>query len=200
MAVRGVDIVAFGIPRPGKEPGDGQEPFLFAVSIHNGLSLLAKKDANAFVPGIDDLIFGNAAEGLESMAVKMARGRQAVADLVAYGAADKDGDEQAKEAALSRFRDNEAFLGYAYFDDPKEIVPPVKTSYYAFHFMVYAGGLLPVFFLVMTVAAFRDGLVERRPCCASVSPPFLSPIWPRSWVGSSPSWAVSPGPSRICCR
>ena len=53
---KGADIVALGILTSGKKVGDGQPPFAFEVSIPKGLSLLARRELNAFVPGIKDLV------------------------------------------------------------------------------------------------------------------------------------------------
>ena len=145
---KGADIVALGILTSGKKVGDGQEPFAFEVSIPKGLSLLAKRELNAFVPGIKDLVYGNEAEGIMPVAEKMAKGKAAIADLAAIQKAKKDGDEQAKAAAIERFKVNQDYLGFGYLDTPEETVPPVATTYYSFHVMVYFG----TFFLLLTPA------------------------------------------------
>ena len=81
---RGAGIVAFGVLNSGKKLGDGQDPFAFEISIPKGLSLLAKRELNAFVPGIKDLVYGNETEGIMSVAEKIEKGKAAVADLAAY--------------------------------------------------------------------------------------------------------------------
>jgi cytochrome d ubiquinol oxidase subunit I len=159
---KGAGIVAFGIPTPGKRVNDDKDPFLFEVSIPKGLSLLAKRDGNAFVPGVKDLVYGNEAEGIEPMAAKIAKGKSAIADLTAYKAADKSGDTQAKAEALTRFNVNQDYLGYGYLDAPEEAVPPVHTVYYSFHYMIYAGSFLILFLLLVTWAAMKDTLVEQK--------------------------------------
>ena len=55
----GAGLVAFGILNPQKQaPDDGVDPFLMRIEIPKMLSLLGERDANAFVPGINDLLDG----------------------------------------------------------------------------------------------------------------------------------------------
>ncbi|MDK9705531.1 MAG: cytochrome ubiquinol oxidase subunit I [Desulforhopalus sp.] len=159
---KGADIVAFGVLNSGKKVGDNTDPFAFEVSIPKGLSLLAKRDMNAFVPGIDDLVYGNKPEGIMPVAEKIAKGKEAITDLAAYKAAGKAGDEQAKAAALQRFKVNQEYLGFGYLSSPEEAVPPVASVYYSFHFMVYVGSGLILFFLLMLWAAMKDRLSEKK--------------------------------------
>ena len=60
----GADLVAFGILNPAVLPGSDEDPFLFSVKIPAMLSLLANRSADSFVPGINDLVYGNEAEGI----------------------------------------------------------------------------------------------------------------------------------------
>lgn len=159
---KGADIIAFGILNKGKRFGDGQDPFAFEISIPHGLSLLAKREWNAFVPGIKDLVYGNKEEGIMSVAEKMEKGKAAVDDLAAYKAAAKAGNEQAKDAALGRFRVNQDYLGFGYLDDPKEVVPPVASTYYSFHYMVYVGSFIILLFLLYLWTALKDNLEVSR--------------------------------------
>jgi cytochrome bd ubiquinol oxidase subunit I len=160
QGARGADIVAFGIPTWGKKVGDDQDPFLFEISIPKGLSLLATRELDGFVPGIDDLVYGNAAERIVPMQEKIDRGKAAIADFAAYKAA--GGDEQAKAAALARFQPNQPYLGFGYLQSPEEAVPPVATAYYSFHIMVYVGSFIVVFLLLMLRAILAGNLAEKR--------------------------------------
>ena len=54
----GQAITAFGILNPSWTPENGEDEFLFDISIPKGLSFLATHDVDAFVPGIYDLIDG----------------------------------------------------------------------------------------------------------------------------------------------
>lgn len=159
---RGADIVAFGMLTPGKKVGDGQDPFLFEVSIPKGLSLLATRQWDGFVPGIEDLVYGNAAEGIVGAAEKIEKGKKAVTDLAAYKAAAKVGDEEAKKAALEKFNVNKDYLGFGYMKSPEEIVPPVASTYYSFHFMVYVGTFVIILLLFFLKAGLSNRLIESR--------------------------------------
>ena len=159
---KGADIVAFGILNSGKKVDDGREPFAFEITIPKGLSLLAKRELNAFVPGIRDLLHGNQEEGIMPVAEKIAKGKAAIADLAAYKAAGKAGDAAAKASALERFKVNQNYLGFGYLDRPEEAVPPVATTYYSFHFMVYVGSFIILLLALFLRSALKDSLADNR--------------------------------------
>jgi cytochrome d ubiquinol oxidase subunit I len=158
---RGADIVALGVLTSGKRVGDGQEPFAFEVSIPKGLSIMAKRELNGFVPGIKDLVYGNEAEGIMSVAEKMVKGKAAVADFAAIREAGKAGDQQAKAAATERFRENQDYLGFGYLDTPEEIVPPVATVYYSFHGMVYLGSFFILLLMLYLYFSYKETLEDK---------------------------------------
>ncbi|PHR25911.1 MAG: cytochrome ubiquinol oxidase subunit I [Desulfotalea sp.] len=158
----GADIVALGLLTSGKRLGDGQEPFAFEITIPKGLSLMAKRELNAFVPGIKDIVYGNEAEGIMPTADKIAQGKIAIAALAAYKAADKAGDDTAKAAALERFTANQAYMGFGYLDSPEEIVPPVATVYYSFHYMVYAGSAILLLMLLLIRSTLKGTLADQK--------------------------------------
>jgi len=142
-------IVAFGILDPDKEIGDGQDPFLFKVEMSHMLSLLGFHDVNSFVPGVEDLVFGNPEQGIESAASKIAKGRVAVDALAAYHAARKRGDPAAAELAKGDFEAHASYLGYGYLDRPEDIIPPIALTFYSFHIMVALGFWFILLFLVL---------------------------------------------------
>ncbi len=158
---KGEGIVAVGVLNSDKKPGDTQNPFQFEITIPHGLSVLATRTWNGFVPGIDDLVYGNAEEGIVGVTEKIEMGKQAVADLAAYKAAAAAGDENKKAAALSRFKINEDYMGFGYMKAPEDAVPSVATSFYSFHYMVVAGSLIiGLMFLFLWVA--KKGNIERQ--------------------------------------
>lgn len=159
---KGADIVAFGLLNGGWKVEDGKSPFAFEVGIPYGLSLFAKRELNGFVPGMKDLVYGNQAEGIMPVAEKMVKGKAAIADLAAYKAATKAGDEAGRAAALERFRVNQDYLGFGYLSRPEEAVPPVATTYYSFHFMVYVGTLIILLLVLFLRSAMKDRLTENR--------------------------------------
>ncbi len=158
---RGADIVALGVLTSGKRVGDGQEPFAFEISIPKGLSIMAKRELNGFVPGIKDLVYGNESEGIMSVAEKMVKGKAAIADFAAIREAGKAGDEQAKAAAVERFRVNQDYLGFGYLDTPEEVVPPVATVYYSFHGMVYLGSFFILLLMLYLYFSYKETLEDK---------------------------------------
>ena len=150
----GAPLTAVGVLRPNG-PVNG-EPFYFSVGIPKMLSLMSFRDANAFVPGINDLVYGNAERGVMSAGEKMERGRVAVEELGRYRAARESGDREAIAAIEAKFdrstpegeeflRENFAYFGYGYLDRPEQIVPNVPLLFYSFRVMVGAG----VFFILL---------------------------------------------------
>jgi cytochrome d ubiquinol oxidase subunit I len=153
-------IVAAGILNPSKQPGDKQDAFLVEVKIPYLLSLLANRSFEAFVPGIDDLVYGNKKQGIESVSSKIAKGKQAIDNLALFKQAQKENNTQKTEAALAKFKETEKYIGYGYLDKPEEAVPPVATSYYAFHIMVALGTFFPLLFAVFLYYALKDSLTR----------------------------------------
>jgi cytochrome d ubiquinol oxidase subunit I len=158
----GADLVAFGIMNPAKTAGDGQDPFLFEVSVPKGLSLLGKREFNAFVPGIDDLVYGNADQNIVGYDKKIERGRQAIVDLSAYKDAKKAGDTAAAEVSLAQFTQNQEYLGFGYLQQPEDGVPPVQLSYYSFHIMVYLAVFFGLLCLAYLVYGIKDTIEQKR--------------------------------------
>lgn len=191
----GAAIVAIGFPNRAKKPGNDEEPFHFEISIPKGLALLANRELNGFVPGINDLVYGNEKYGIMPVAEKMERGKTAIADLTAFKEAGKAGDEAAAEVALEKFKVNEEYLGYGYLKTPEETLPPVIETFYAFHIMVYLGVFFLVIFVLFLIAGLKDTLLEKKWLLRlGVSSFFLGMIasqagWIVSEVGRQP-WAI----------
>jgi cytochrome d ubiquinol oxidase subunit I len=159
---RGAELVAMGIINGAKAPGDVQDPFLFDIKIPQMLSLLANRELGSFVPGIDDLVWGNEAENLMGVDAMMERGRYALTDLAAFKKAKKAGDENAAEAALTRFNVNQEYMGYGYLGTPEEAVPSVPMVFNSFHIMVVLGTLLPVIFGAFLFFTLKGQVTEKR--------------------------------------
>ncbi|MDD3815953.1 MAG: cytochrome ubiquinol oxidase subunit I [Desulfocapsaceae bacterium] len=158
----GAGLVAAGIINGAKKPGDSQNPFLFEVKVPGLLSLLANRASGSFVPGIDDLVYGNSDQKVMGVAEKMKLGQLAVADLAAFKQARQEKNEGAANEALTRFTANKEFLGYGYLNTPEEAVPPVSTLFYSFHIMVILGSLFPVIFLAFLFYTVKGKIAETR--------------------------------------
>ncbi len=178
-------LVAVGLPNSMKLPGDKQDDFFFKIEIPGLLSFLANRDFDSFVPGIDDLVWGNAKEGIVGIDEKMARGKEALALLATYKKLYRT-DPAAAEAVLDRFRANERFLGYGYLTRPADAVPPVALTFWSFRVMVILGTLFPLLFLAFLVQAMKGRLGECRGLLnLGVIGVFLG------WVATEAGWVVA---------
>ncbi|MGW8223933.1 MAG: cytochrome ubiquinol oxidase subunit I, partial [Syntrophobacteria bacterium] len=153
-------LIVLGLVNLKKLPGDDQPPFDFSVEIPGMLTLLAHRSFKGFVPGIDDLVYGNAKRDIVGIEEKISRGKQAVAGLAAYKAARKTENAVAANDALLLFRQNQDFLGYGYLESPSQAVPPVALTFYAFRTMVGLGTLFILFFLLVLFLSVRDRLLQ----------------------------------------
>lgn len=160
----GQSIVTFGILNPAKTVDNNAEPYLFDISIPYGLSILANKNANSFVPGMQDLIHGisrddNGKLKLNvSYAERIARGKRAQEAVKNYDAAFRSDDKAALKNVNKTIDENFRYFGYGYFENPQEAVPNVPLTFYTFHFMVLAGGYLLAFIIVALVLAYKRNI------------------------------------------
>lgn len=189
----GQGLVGFGILDPSKERADGKNPMLFEIEIPKGLSVLAKHDADAFVPGINDLIDGIELDAngdtvrTVSYYERIERGMAAQQALRDYDTASKAGDTAAMADAESRLKADFQYFGYGYLSTPDEAVPPVALTFYAFRVMVICGGYFLLFFLAMLFLSYRK-------------PEHLENRWvlffgiltiPLVWLASEAGWIVA---------
>ena len=149
------------------------DAFYFKIGIPKLLSLMSFRSADAFVPGINDLVYGNEERGILSTAEKMSRGRHAIDQLGRYHEAREKGDEAAMHEVERLFdastpegaaflRDYYAYFGYGYLRSPQETVPNVPLVFYSFRVMVGAG----CFFILLCAVVWwlnrRDRLAGKR--------------------------------------
>ena len=158
----GCSLCAIGVLNPTKQPGDDQRPYIFAVKIPYFLSILAKRNPEGFVPGINDLLYGNPGQGIMGITDKIAFGKLAVADLATYKIARKAGDDTGASTALASFDKNKDYLGYGYLNSPEEAVPPVALTFYSFRVMVILGTLFPILFLLYLFFIYRNTIAEKK--------------------------------------
>ncbi len=158
----GAGIIAFGILNSKKEVGDDQDAFAVQVKIPGMLSLLANRSPGSFVPGIEDLVYGNPDQKIMGTDDKIAKGKIALEQLEAYKKAQKAGDTAAATAALTMFKAHQEYLGYGFLTKPEEAVPPVGLTFNAFHLMVVLGSIFPFVFLAFLYFAYKDTLAGQR--------------------------------------
>jgi cytochrome bd ubiquinol oxidase subunit I len=158
----GAGMVAVGFLTPGKKIGDDKKEFIFEVKIPKFLSILGYRDANAFVPGINDLVYGNEAYGILSAQEKMNRGRTALNALADYKEADARGDEEAKAIYKTVFDENYRYMGYGQLSKPENIIPPIPIVFYSFRIMVFIGLLMILIAVLYLWFGVKNKLEKHR--------------------------------------
>jgi len=188
-------LVAVGMVNPKKQVGDDQDAFSFEIRIPGLLSLLGNRSFGSFVPGLEDLVYGNAEKGIMGANEKMEKGKVALAQLDTYKKAKKAGDEATATAALSVFNENKEYLGYGFLEKPEEAVPPVAISFNSFHIMVALGTLFPLVFLAYLYFSMKGSLQQQRWLLGSGTIMFFLGLvahwagWIVAEVGRQP-WAI----------
>lgn len=164
---QGAGLVAVGLLNPDKRTADdGVDPFLFRIEIPKMLSLLAERKADAFVPGINDLLRGGytKADGTVALSAeeKIERGRRAITAFADYRAARAAGEDEQAEAAAAVLRENMPYFGYGYVREANDLVPNVPLTFYMFRFMVMLGGYFLLFFAVVLFLVHKRDLTKIR--------------------------------------
>ena len=194
---QGAPLTAVGILRPTQGRTSADEAFYFRIDIPKLLSIMSFRDAEAYVAGINDLLDGNAEQGILPATEKIARGRVAIEELARYRAARESGDEAALAEVTRKFDPSTpegkhflgeyfAYFGYGYLDSPEQLVPNVPLLFYSFRVMVGAG----CFFILLL------GLVwwlNRRDRLASKRWLLRTTVWsvPLAYLASQAGWIVA---------
>ncbi|MCH5235134.1 MAG: cytochrome ubiquinol oxidase subunit I [Muribaculaceae bacterium] len=187
-------IVAAGIVNPNKTWNNDEDEYLFDITVPYGLSILAKHDLHAYVPGIADIIKGYTIDengdtvNTVSYEERIRQGKLAHEALRAYDVARSQNDEAGMLKAENELRQYYPYFGYGYFDSVEEAIPPVGLTFTSFRIMVFLG----TYFLLYYVAALffvyarKDWLTNKKwlQWIAMVSVPFM-------WVCSEAGWAVA---------
>lgn len=166
-------LVVFGVLKPGYQIGSEESPYHFKFEIPKLLSLLGYRDANAFVPGVNDLVAGNEENGILSAEEKIARGKIAIEALKEYNEAKKAQNEELSASLRVKFDKNtpegEVFLkeyfsyfGYGFLNDPKDIIPNVPMTFYAFHIMVALGFYFILFFMIVLFFTWKNTIDKQK--------------------------------------
>jgi cytochrome d ubiquinol oxidase subunit I len=137
----GANIVAMGVLHPDKKYNNTIDPFLVKmdVPIPKLLSFLGYRDADAFVPGIKDIIDGyTLSDGkvVPSFATKQVSGQLALQFLDAYRSAKEAKNDSLASVHKATLDENFKNFGYGYLDKPEDLIPNVPLVFYAFHIMV----------------------------------------------------------------
>jgi cytochrome d ubiquinol oxidase subunit I len=160
-------IVAAGLINPNKTWDNAEDEYLFDISVPYGLSILAKHNPNAYVPGITDIINGvdinenGDTINTVSYAERIEIGKQAHDALRRYDYAKINGDTVSMMNAEKDLRDTYQFFGYGYFNDVKEAIPPVGMTFYSFRVMVIGGSFLMLVLIVYLFVAYKKDWIQK---------------------------------------
>jgi cytochrome bd ubiquinol oxidase subunit I len=153
----------------GRDTSEFNFPVLkLKIEIPDALSYLAYNNKDAFVPGIRDLLNGNPKYGIMSAKEKMERGKIARLKLrelkEAYQQKDSIKYLQCKEQFADPVFQKEyfAFFGYAFFDNPKSLVPNITIAVYSFHAMILLGFYFIFFFIVLLWLSLKNILAKQK--------------------------------------
>lgn len=184
---QGLTVIAAVNPFRQPDYKAGGDPPL-RIAIPYGLSFLATRDINGYVPGINDIMRGgymlenNTRE--ISMDEKVHRGQLAILALKEYRelkakgrqtllTSDKRPDIDPATgltiAEANRMRvleyginQNMRYFGYGYITKKSQLVPYIPLCFYAFRAMVGLGALFILFFAVVVFFAFRRDITRPR--------------------------------------
>jgi cytochrome d ubiquinol oxidase subunit I len=180
----GVGLVGVGVLAPDKVYNDGKDAFLFKIPFPKMLSFLATRDFNGYVPGINDIIAGYGNE--PSVSEKIEKGKAAFEALSQYTDARYSHNDAAKAAAKASFDENGKYFGYAYFDSPADVIPPVGLVFYSFRIMVCLGFAFLLLFIVVWYYSAKNKFADSR---------WLQKVclWaiPFAYIASQAGWIVA---------
>ena len=187
-------LVAAGIVNPNKTWNNDEDEYLFDITVPYGLSILAKHDLHAYVPGIADIIQGFTINengdtvNTVSYEERIRQGKLAHEALRAYDAARATQDEAGMAAAEQELEKYYPYFGYGYFNSVEEAIPPVGLTFTSFRIMVFLGTYFLLYYVAALFFVYSRGrwLQEKKwlQWIAMVSVPFM-------WVCSEAGWAVA---------
>jgi len=151
------DLYALGFLNNKKD----NDNFL-GIRLPSMLSVMAFRDANAFVPGVNDLVNGNPQRGIPSAETRMKNGRIAIQALADYKKAKEEGNDAVAAEKLKVLNENYKDFGYGYFKNKEDIVPNVKMTFYSFHVMVGLGLFFILLFAWLLYASFKDKIGKHK--------------------------------------
>jgi len=186
----GTGLVLFGILNPAKENyNDTINPYLYKLEIPKLLSLLGYRDANAFVPGIKNIIDGgydNTKGEALSFEQKKTQGKNAIKALSDYQLAVSKKDTAAATIHKATLKANYSYFGYGYLDKPADLIPNVPMVFYAFHVMVMLGMYFIALFALVLFFTYKKK-IEKNKWLLWIS---LLSI-PLGYVAGELGWAVA---------
>ena len=186
-------LVAFGLLGKEKAESPGEHPFSVKIAFPGMLSFLAAHDANTYVPGLKDLIYGNEEQGILSFQEKADRGYVALQTLRDLKEA-KESDPAKYKELRAKFEDPQwmkdyfSYFGYGYYkgENPALLLPNVSMTFYSFHLMVVLGFWFLLVFLLTLLWGIKDKLAGKKVFLWLL-------VWtaPLAWVATEVGWITA---------
>ncbi|MEA1917201.1 MAG: cytochrome ubiquinol oxidase subunit I, partial [Campylobacterota bacterium] len=156
------------------------------IEIPYALSILGHHQMDAYIPGLNDLVYGNKQHNIISTQEKMDAGKIAVNALKDYKNAKKNGHENQMKLSRELLEKNMRYFGYGHLKKAEDVVPNVAVVFYAFHIMVILGGwFVTLFALILFFLTKRDIQRSRWLLYAAL---FTIPL---AYVASEAGWVVA---------
>jgi cytochrome d ubiquinol oxidase subunit I len=171
-------LVAIGFleqpPPPNNDNPYKEKEFAFKIEIPNMLSYMAFLDADAYIPGVKDLVNGytdpNTKVVTPSYFDKIKLGREAITTLKNYKEAVNSGNKDDIATYRAKFDDPQwmagtfRYFGYGYYDKENfsGLIPSVPIAFYSFHLMVALGGHFLALFLLMLIFSMNNKLQKMK--------------------------------------
>jgi cytochrome bd ubiquinol oxidase subunit I len=171
-----------------EEANQGKLDFWLKVEIPIMLSYIAFHDADAYIPGINDMVNGNKQQNILSYKERSQKGKTAITSLAEYRTAKLSGNDSLAKIALLRFQENYQHFGYGYFEnrDVNELIPSVPILFYSFRIMVGLGFHFVALFLVVLILTLKDKIEKKR---------FIlyTALWtiPLAYIASELGWVLA---------
>jgi cytochrome d ubiquinol oxidase subunit I len=159
---RKAPLVVLGVLKKNSTGDLQKEDFAFKLQIPNILSSMAFLDANAYVPGIQDIAQGNSEHGIISATEKIQKGKIAIQALKDYNTAKKAKDSSVIKESLSVLQANYNYFGYGFLKDAQQTIPPVKLTFYSFRLMVALGFWFVILFAMALLFLLRNRLENKH--------------------------------------
>jgi len=179
-------IVAIGQLNHDKNIGDEKPEFIWSIEIPYALSFLGFHNMNAYVPGINQLVYGDERHGIEPAKEKIAKGKIAIEALKNYKIAKKLKDEKQAAKELKIFREYEKYFGYGYLKHENDIIPNVALTFYSFHIMVGLGSWFFILFFLILYFSMINKLKKQKLL-------LYSALWsiPLGYLAGEMGWIVA---------
>ena len=163
---KGAELIGFGVLKLNvANVADNEDAFYFKLGFPKMLSWLTTGDADAFIPGINDVIKGGyqTEQGVAlSVQEKINRGKAAIRAFGDYREAVKNDDTAGASTAKAAMEKDFDYFGYGYLNNPNEAIPPVGLTFYAFHIMVILGFYFILLFIAVNWFGWKKKLEQMR--------------------------------------